>query len=150
LATKGFYVVRTALMEDAPLAQPVIARLRATEQRAGMLQAEAALREATVRETEGQTHYQRISDMFERKVVARAMVDEATANRDAAVARRFGAFAGSSQFTRFVMSAKLTVAEGTDQVKARALLERAEHSCLVANSLRGNRTLEAEVTTTPE
>jgi organic hydroperoxide reductase OsmC/OhrA len=55
---------------------------------------------------------------------------------------------GGSQFTRFVTFATLTVAEGADQVKARALLERAEHSCLVSNSLRGSRTLEADVTTT--
>jgi organic hydroperoxide reductase OsmC/OhrA len=56
---------------------------------------------------------------------------------------------GGSQFTRFVTFATLTVAEGTDHVKARALLERAEHSCLVSNSLRGTRTLEAEIVTLP-
>jgi organic hydroperoxide reductase OsmC/OhrA len=54
---------------------------------------------------------------------------------------------GGSQFTRFVTFATLTIAEGTDAVKARALLERAEHSCLVSNSLRGSRSLEAEVRT---
>ena len=54
---------------------------------------------------------------------------------------------GGSQFTRFVTFATLTVAEGADLVKARALLERAEHSCLVSNSLRGSRSLEAEVRT---
>src|ERR1051326_5210899 len=54
---------------------------------------------------------------------------------------------GGSQFTRFVTFATLTIAEGTDPVKARALLERAEHSCLVSNSLRGARTLEAEIIT---
>jgi len=50
-----------------------------------------------------------------------------------------------SQFTRYVTVAKLTVAAGTDAAKARQLLERAEHGCLIANSLRGSRTLEAEV-----
>jgi len=34
---------------------------------------------------------------------------------------------------------------GSDVAKARALLERSEHACLVANSLRGTRTLEMEV-----
>ena len=56
---------------------------------------------------------------------------------------------GGSQFTRFVTFATLTVAEGTDDVKARALLERAERSCLVSNSLRGARTLEAAIVTSP-
>jgi membrane fusion protein, multidrug efflux system len=81
-------------VNDFVPAGAVIARLRATEQRAGLLQAEAALREATARETEAQTRYQRISDMYDRKVVAKAMLDEATANRDAAVARLAAARAG--------------------------------------------------------
>lgn len=75
-------------VNDFVPAGAVVVRLRATEQRAGLLQAEAALREATARETEAQTRHQRIADMYERKVVAKAMLDEATATRDAAVARR--------------------------------------------------------------
>jgi organic hydroperoxide reductase OsmC/OhrA len=51
----------------------------------------------------------------------------------------------TSQFTLFRTFAKLTVAHGTDPARARTLLERAEHGCLVANSLRGERTLESEV-----
>lgn len=74
-------------VNDFVPADAVIVRLRATEQRAGLLQAEAALREAAARETEAQTRYRRIADMYERKVVARAMLDEATATRDATVAR---------------------------------------------------------------
>jgi membrane fusion protein, multidrug efflux system len=74
-------------VNDFVPAGAVIVRLRATEQRAGLLQAEAALREATARETEAQTHFQRISDMYERKMVAKSMLDEATATRDAAQAR---------------------------------------------------------------
>jgi RND family efflux transporter MFP subunit len=74
-------------VNDFVPAGAVIVRLRATEQRTGMLQAQAGLREATAREAEAQTRYQRISDMYDRKVVAKAMLDEATANRDAAVAR---------------------------------------------------------------
>ena len=34
---------------------------------------------------------------------------------------------------------------GSDVTKARELLERAEHGCLIANSLRGTRTLETQV-----
>lgn len=74
-------------VNDFVPADAVIVRLRATEQRTGMLQADAALREAAAREAEARTRYQRISDMYDRKVVAKAMLDEATANRDAAVAR---------------------------------------------------------------
>jgi len=50
-----------------------------------------------------------------------------------------------SQFTHYVTVAKLTVPAGADAARARTFLERAEHSCLIANSLRGSRTLEAEV-----
>ena len=65
----------------------VVARLRSAAQQARLLQAEAALREAAARETETQTRFTRISDMYDRKVVAKAQLDEAAANRDAAVAR---------------------------------------------------------------
>jgi organic hydroperoxide reductase OsmC/OhrA len=54
---------------------------------------------------------------------------------------------GISQFTRYATHAVLTVPAGTDVARARSLLERAEHACLVSNSLRGTRTLEAEVVT---
>jgi len=74
-------------VNDFVPAGAVIVRLRATEQRAGLAQAEALLREATAREAEAQSRYQRIADMYERKVVPKASLDEATANRDTAVAR---------------------------------------------------------------
>lgn len=51
----------------------------------------------------------------------------------------------NSQFTRYSTIAQLTVSAGSDVVKARELLERAEHGCLIANSLSGARTLHAEV-----
>ena len=51
----------------------------------------------------------------------------------------------TSQFTRYTTFAKLTIPAGTDAAKARGLLEQAEHGCLIANSLRGSRSLEAEV-----
>ena len=52
---------------------------------------------------------------------------------------------GVSMFSRFITRAELTVPAGTDVTKARSLLEKAEHGCLIANSLRGDRTLEATV-----
>ena len=51
-----------------------------------------------------------------------------------------------SQFTRFETTARLRVAAGADHAQALLLLGRAEHSCLIANSLRGERTLSTEVT----
>jgi RND family efflux transporter MFP subunit len=74
-------------VNDFVPAGAVVMRLRAAEQRAGLLAAEASLREATAREAEAQTRYQRIADMYDRKVVPKATLDEATANRDSAVAR---------------------------------------------------------------
>jgi organic hydroperoxide reductase OsmC/OhrA len=55
---------------------------------------------------------------------------------------------GVTQFTRYVTRAKLAVAPGADVAKAKQLLERAEHLCLIANSLKGARTIETEVVET--
>lgn len=52
---------------------------------------------------------------------------------------------GQSRFTSFATSARLTVAGGSDMTKARRLLEQAEHGCLIANSLRAERTLLTEL-----
>jgi organic hydroperoxide reductase OsmC/OhrA len=52
---------------------------------------------------------------------------------------------GVSQFTRYTTLARLTVPEGADTAKARELLERAEHGCLIANSVRGSRALETQI-----
>lgn len=65
----------------------VIIRLRATEQHAGLLQAKAALHAASARALEAQTRYRRILDMYDRQVVPKASLDQATADRDAAVAQ---------------------------------------------------------------
>ena|SRR6516165_8728888 len=53
---------------------------------------------------------------------------------------------GTAEFTRFKTFANLVVPSGTDAGTARRFLEQAEHACLIANSLRGSRTLEALVT----
>jgi len=49
------------------------------------------------------------------------------------------------QFTRFATSAELLVPPGTNVDAARKILERAEHDCLIANSVRGARSLTAQV-----
>jgi len=51
---------------------------------------------------------------------------------------------GVTQFTRYATHATLTLAAGADRAKAQQLLERAEHLCLIANSLKGARTLATE------
>lgn len=98
---QGTVAAQTAGRVDAILydvndfvpAGAVIVRLRSTEQRVGLLEAEAAFREATAREAEAQTRYKRIADMYDRKVVPKATLDEISANRDAAVARLAAAHA---------------------------------------------------------
>lgn len=52
---------------------------------------------------------------------------------------------GVTRFSRFVTHATLTVPPGADAAKAKQLLERAEHVCLVANSVIAPRTIEATV-----
>jgi organic hydroperoxide reductase OsmC/OhrA len=53
---------------------------------------------------------------------------------------------GKSQFTRFVSHATIRLPAGGDAAKAKLLLEKSEHGCLVANSLNGERVLHVEVT----
>jgi organic hydroperoxide reductase OsmC/OhrA len=52
---------------------------------------------------------------------------------------------GVSQFARYTTRAVLTVPNGADEALARKLLEKAEHGCLIANSLRGARALQVEI-----
>jgi organic hydroperoxide reductase OsmC/OhrA len=52
---------------------------------------------------------------------------------------------GVAKFTHFATHATLTVAEGTDTDKARLLLAKAEHGCLISNSLSATRELASEV-----
>jgi len=53
--------------------------------------------------------------------------------------------AGVTRFTRYVTRAKLRVPPGTDAARARLLMEKSEHACLISNSVNGERVLEAEV-----
>ena len=50
-----------------------------------------------------------------------------------------------TQFTGFKVSATLHVPTGTDEEKARRLLEKAEHVCLITNSLKAESHLETTV-----
>lgn len=52
---------------------------------------------------------------------------------------------GKTHFTHVVVKATLRAPAGTDQEKAIKLMERAEHVCLVSNSLVAERRIEASV-----
>jgi organic hydroperoxide reductase OsmC/OhrA len=54
---------------------------------------------------------------------------------------------GRMRFTRFDTHARLQLAEGADVERAKKLLERAEATCLVANSLNSERHLTMDVAT---
>ena len=54
-----------------------------------------------------------------------------------------------TQFTSFLLRATLQVPPGTDEARARQLLERAEQTCLISQSLKGTSHLEAKVETLP-
>ncbi len=81
-------------VNDVVPAGAVIIRLKGSEQRAGLQGAQAALTEAKARNAEAATTYERISELFQRHVVSKAQLDQATANRDAAAARLTSAEAG--------------------------------------------------------
>lgn len=49
------------------------------------------------------------------------------------------------QFTGFRVRAALTIPKGADEARARKLLEKAEHVCLITNSLKAGSVLEASI-----
>jgi membrane fusion protein, multidrug efflux system len=81
-------------VNDFVPAGAVIVRLRGTEQRAGLGQAQAALNEATATEAEVQKRYARVLELLKERVVSQQQVDQIAAERDAAVARLASARAG--------------------------------------------------------
>lgn len=50
-----------------------------------------------------------------------------------------------TQFTEFTVRASLSVPSGTDEAKARRLMEKAESACLVTASLKAPCHLEADI-----
>jgi organic hydroperoxide reductase OsmC/OhrA len=51
----------------------------------------------------------------------------------------------ATQFTHFDMRARLTVPTGTDPAQARRVLDKAERSCLITNSLKATVQLMPEI-----
>jgi RND family efflux transporter MFP subunit len=81
-------------VNDVVPAGAVIMRLKGNEQRAGLAGAQAARTEAKARNAEAAATFQRISELYQRHVVSKSQLDQATANRDAAAARLSAAEAG--------------------------------------------------------
>jgi organic hydroperoxide reductase OsmC/OhrA len=52
---------------------------------------------------------------------------------------------GKTRFTHMLVKAALVVPQGTEQDKALKAMERAEHVCLISNSLVAERRIEATV-----
>jgi organic hydroperoxide reductase OsmC/OhrA len=77
--------------------------------------------------------------------VARAAKLEWT-SLDCAVEGTLERIEGKTRFTRMAVTATLHAPAGTDQQKAVKLMERAEHVCLVSNSLLAERTIHCTVT----
>jgi len=74
-------------VDDVVPAGAVIVRLRGKEQRADLDRAEAALEEAIARDAAARATYERLNDMYARRVVPKATLDDAVAARDAARAQ---------------------------------------------------------------
>ena len=54
----------------------------------------------------------------------------------------------TTSFTEVTVKAELTIPAGGDEAKAQRLLEKAEHACLITNSMNGETHLEATVKST--
>jgi organic hydroperoxide reductase OsmC/OhrA len=78
------------------------------------------------------------------RAVARASKFEWTA-LECSVEGKLDRVDGRTHFTGYVVRATLRVPAGTDEQRAKKLMEKAEHVCLVSNSLIGERRLEANV-----
>jgi uncharacterized OsmC-like protein len=52
---------------------------------------------------------------------------------------------GVTRFTEVTMRARLTLGHGMDEAKARRVLEKAERTCLIGNSLNAPVHLESEI-----
>lgn len=84
-------------VNDHVQAGQLVVRLRDTEQRSGLDQAESALRMAQARMVEADKTYERIKEVYARRLVAAAQMDAATAEHDAARAALNAAEAARSR-----------------------------------------------------
>ncbi len=94
--TAGEVIEILSDVSDSVPANQIVIRLRAVQQRAGLQQADAALREAKSQLAEAEARYQRVADMVGRKLAPQADLDEVTAHRDSVRARRDAAQAAQA------------------------------------------------------
>lgn len=85
--TSGEVATVSKEIGDLVSAGNIVLRLRGTQQRSGLQQAEAALRAAEAREVEVQARFARMSTLLDRKAIAKATFDDALAQREVAVAQ---------------------------------------------------------------
>jgi organic hydroperoxide reductase OsmC/OhrA len=64
---------------------------------------------------------------------------------ECAVEGKLDRIEGRTHFTHIVVRATLRAPAGTDEAKAVQLMQRAEHVCLISNSLVAARSVEAQV-----
>lgn len=83
-------------VDDYVTAGAVVVRFTDVEQQSASRQAQAQLRAAEAAAREAEAEYTRIADIYQRKLVARAQLDQATAKRDSARAALEAARAGVS------------------------------------------------------
>lgn len=86
-------------VDDYVEAGQVVIRLKDTEQKAGLDQARADLKEAAARLQEAEDDHQRTKDLFSRKLASRSQLDKATAGLKSARARKDAADARLAQAT---------------------------------------------------
>ncbi|MEN8168098.1 MAG: efflux RND transporter periplasmic adaptor subunit [Pseudomonadota bacterium] len=84
-------------VDDFVEKQQMLIRLKDTEQKARLHQAEADLKEALARLQEAEDEFKRISDMHEKKLVSQSQMDKATTALKSARARQDAASAGLVQ-----------------------------------------------------
>ncbi len=82
---------------DAVPRDSVLLRIRNAEQRAGLAAGQASLREAEARLREAQAEFDRVSTIYEKRLLPRAAFDKASADLKSAQARVASAQAGISQ-----------------------------------------------------
>ena len=94
--TSGRVVELPFDVDDYVTAGAVVVRFTDVEQQSASRQAQAQLRAAEAAAREAEAEYTRIADIYQRKLVAKAQLDQATAKRDSARAALEAARAGVS------------------------------------------------------
>jgi RND family efflux transporter MFP subunit len=87
-------------VNDSVTQGTVLARLSNVEQISGQNRSQAALRNAQAQVTEAEADYRRMSEMFSKRLIARAQYDQSLARRNTALAQLDSARAGLRESTQ--------------------------------------------------